>query len=192
MNHSNFILRRSDIDEIKYCVNWRMCEINSIAGKILHIFLVYPIHQAVFWYYIISFPGSINAEDYHLFVFYLRCSLSPCNEIVLSLLRICNRIINDSLQVCDNIWHIIDMCCLLPFVWSKCNIPDTLGVASVPAIRWLVVMTDFLLFSIRQKGQWLNIMYGERIRGIKTIVKKRHWQHILKPLWSNGIYSGCN
>jgi hypothetical protein len=96
------------------------------------------------------------------------------------MLRICNRIINDSLKVCNNVWQIRDMRCLLPFVWSKFNIPDTVRVVSVPAVRWLVVMTDFFLFSFGQKGQWVNIRYRECVRGIKRILKNRHWQHIIK------------
>jgi hypothetical protein len=52
-------------------------------------------------------------------------------------------------------------------VSCKFHIFDNVGVASVPGVRWLVVMTDFLLFSIRQKGQRLNIRYRERVRRIK-------------------------
>jgi hypothetical protein len=62
-----------------------MFAVNSKAGKILHIFLVYPSHWALLWYYIIGIPGSVNAEDYHLFVFCLWCNLYSCNNIELSL-----------------------------------------------------------------------------------------------------------
>jgi hypothetical protein len=49
MYQSHILIKKSDKDDI-----------NSIAGKILHIFLVCPICVAVVWYYIIGFPGYVN------------------------------------------------------------------------------------------------------------------------------------
>jgi hypothetical protein len=43
MHHSHFLLSSYNIDGMKYCVNWRMFERNSVAGKIFHIVLIHPL-----------------------------------------------------------------------------------------------------------------------------------------------------
>jgi hypothetical protein len=91
-----------------------MFQRNFMAATIFHIFLVHPIEYTLLWYCIVGFPGSINAEDCHLF----SKSDAICIHImrVVIMLRMCNRINNDIF-----------------------NITDTLGVASVPAFRLLLL-----------------------------------------------------
>jgi hypothetical protein len=81
MYHSHFLLRRLNIDEVKYYVNWRMFERNSIGGKTFHIFFVHPVQQYLLWYYIIGFAVSVKAEIVIYLLSYFDTVLKRAQEI---------------------------------------------------------------------------------------------------------------